>query len=62
VKQPPPTAVLDILREGGLELIGTVPEDERIYDYDLDGRPTVDMPEDSRSVKAAFEIFDRIFA
>ena len=62
VKQPPSTAVLDILREGGLELIGTIPEDERIYEYDLNGRPTVDMPEDSRSVKAAFEIFDRIFA
>jgi CO dehydrogenase maturation factor len=62
VKQAPAAAVLDILREGGLELIGTIPEDERIYDYDLNGRPTVDMPEDSRSVRAAFEIFDRIFA
>jgi hypothetical protein len=31
-----------------------------IYDYDFKGRPTIEMPEDSGSVKAAFEIFDNI--
>jgi len=55
-----PDAVLKMLEEEGLELIGTIPEDEMVYEYDLDGRPTVDIPENSRAVKAAFEIFDKI--
>ena len=53
--------VRNILTEGGLELAGTVPEDNAVYDYDLNGRPTIELPEDSRSVAAAFKIFDKIF-
>jgi CO dehydrogenase maturation factor len=59
-KEPPSEAVLDILREGGLELAGIVPLDETVYQFDLKGRPTVEMPESSRSVTAAFEIFAKI--
>ena len=51
--------VLKLLEEEGLELIGMVPEDESVYEYDLKGRPTVEIPEDSRAVKAAFEIFEK---
>ena len=53
--------VRNILTEGGLELAGTVPEDSAVYDYDLNGRPTIELPEDSRSVAAAYKIFDKIF-
>ncbi len=52
--------VVKMLEEEGLELIGTVPEDDSVYEYDLKGRPTVEIPEDNRVVKAAFEIFDKI--
>ncbi len=52
--------VQNILAEGGLELAGTVPEDTAVYDFDLNGRPTIELPEDSRSVAAAFKIFDKI--
>jgi CO dehydrogenase maturation factor len=52
--------VLDILKEGGLELAGTVPADDTIYEFDLNGRPTIELPEDSRSVQAAFQIFQKI--
>ncbi len=60
VKEPPSELVLKILRDGGLEFAGTIPLDPMIYEYDLNGRPTVEIPEDSMSVKAAFDIFDRI--
>ena len=33
-----------------------------IYDFDFNGRPTIEMPDDSASVQAAFEIFDKIVA
>jgi CO dehydrogenase maturation factor len=53
---------LEMIKNAGLELAGTVPEDETIYEYDFNGRPTIEMPEDSPSVRAAFEIFEKIVA
>ena len=55
-----PEAVSNILNDGDLELAGTVPLDDTIYEYDLNGQPTIEMSEDSVSVKAAFEIFEKI--
>ncbi|MBW2409404.1 MAG: carbon monoxide dehydrogenase, partial [Deltaproteobacteria bacterium] len=60
IKEPPSEKVLDFIKDGDLEFAGTIPEDPMIYEYDLNGRPTIEMPEDSRSVMAAFGIFDRI--
>ena len=59
-KREPTDAMLDILGNNGLELIGTVPEDKAVYEYDMNGRPTIELPEDSASVRAAFDIFDKI--
>jgi CO dehydrogenase maturation factor len=59
-KAAPSQAVLDIIAAAqGPELLGTIPEDETIYEYDLNGRPTIEMPEDSPSVQAAFDLFAR---
>ncbi len=52
--------ILKLINEKGLELAGTIPMDEVIYEYDLNGYPTIKMPEESKSVKAAFEIFEKI--
>ncbi len=60
VKGPLSEAALSVIREEGLTLIGTVPEDPLIYDYDFAGRPTLTLPEESPAVKAAFAIFDGI--
>jgi CO dehydrogenase maturation factor len=62
VREAPSQQAMEMLQNAKLELIGTVPEDDLIYDYDFNGRPTIEMPEDSKSVKAAFEIFDKIVA
>jgi CO dehydrogenase maturation factor len=51
---------LEMIKTAGLELAGTVPEDDAIYEYDFNGQPTIEMPEDSPSVQAAFEIFEKI--
>ena len=53
---------LGMIKTGGLELAGTVPDDDTIYEYDFNGQPTIEMPEDCPSVKAAFEIFKKIIA
>jgi CO dehydrogenase maturation factor len=62
VKGEPSERSLEMIKAANLELIGTVPEDELIYEYDLEGRPTFDLPENSKSAKAAFDIFDKIVA
>lgn len=60
VKEPPSAAVLKMIADAGVELAGTVPADGTVYDFDTQGRPTIQMPETSPSVQAAFAIFDRI--
>ena len=60
VKDAPSDAVVNIVKKNGLEIAGTIPEDKDVYEYDLNGRPTIEIPEDNQAVKAAFEIFDKI--
>jgi len=49
-----------IAEEYGLELTGVIPEDEEITDFDLQGRPTIQLADTNPALKKAFEIFDKI--
>jgi len=60
IKDNPSDDVKRIIDEDGIELAGTIPDDGTIYKYDLDGRPTIEMPEDNQAVQAAFNVFDKI--
>jgi CO dehydrogenase maturation factor len=60
VKDKLSDTIIDLVEKEDIELAGIIPEDDTVYDFDIDGKPTVDMPEDSKSVKAAFEVFDKI--
>ena len=60
VKEPPSEEILQMIRDAGVELAGTVPDDRTVYEFDYQGRPTIQMPVSSPCVKAAFEIFDKI--
>ena len=44
----------------GLHLLGVVPQNDTVYEYDCDGTPTVDLPEDSPVKKAIREIVDKL--
>lgn len=44
-----------------LELIGVVPEDGKVRDFDLHGRPTIQLDEESKALKAVYEIFEKVF-
>lgn len=54
-------AINKAVSDYGLDLIGMVPEDRELQDFDLNGKPTIDLGEESSAVKAAFEIFGNIF-
>ena len=61
-KEAPSQKAMQMIADAQLELIGTVPDDDLIYEYDFEGLPTFDIPEDSKSVRAAFDIFNKIMA
>ena len=44
----------------GLHLLGVVPQDETVFDYDCEGKPTINLPEDSPVKKAIREIVDKL--
>lgn len=49
-----------MVKDSGLTLIGTVPEDANIRAYDLVGMPIIELPEDSKAVVAVKEIFEKV--
>ncbi len=59
-KSDMPPEVMDIISQDGLELAGTVPADDAVYEYDLKGIPTIEIGEDNPAVQAVFSIFDNI--
>jgi CO dehydrogenase maturation factor len=54
-------ALTQAVQKYGLDLIGMVPEDPEVRDFDLNGKPTVKLVNENQAVKAAYEIFERIF-
>jgi CO dehydrogenase maturation factor len=59
-KEALPESVIDIVKKENIELIGVIPEDQTVYEFDLEGRPTVELPDDNSAVQAAFDIFSKI--
>ena len=48
------------IEKQGLELIGVVPQDDMVYEYDCDGKPTITLPEDSPVKVAMKEIIAKL--
>lgn len=48
------------IEKQGMTLLGVVPHDDQVYQYDCDGKPTVCLPEDSPVKQALKEIVDRL--
>jgi CO dehydrogenase maturation factor len=40
--------------------VSTIPEDDLIYQFDLEGKPTVELPIESVALQAANEIFEKL--
>jgi CO dehydrogenase maturation factor len=44
----------------GLTLLGVIPQDETVYEYDCEGRPTSTLPEDNPVKSALRAIVDKL--
>jgi len=57
-KEAPSDTMVKMVEKEQLEIVGTIPENSVIYEYDLEGRATIDIPEENEAIQAAFRIFD----
>ncbi len=48
------------IEKQGLTLLGVVPQDQQVYEYDCEGKPTVELPEDSPVKQALREIVKKL--
>jgi CO dehydrogenase maturation factor len=52
--------IMQMADEAGLEILGAVPNDDTLAEYDSLGKPVIDLPENSPSVLAVQEIVKRV--
>lgn len=51
---------MEEIEKQGLTLFGIIPQDNEVYEYDCDGKPMVDLPDQSPVRQALYGILDRI--
>ena len=61
VREEPESWPEDVERVFGKERIACLPADPLISKFDMEGKPTVMLPDDALVVRAAEQLFDRIF-
>lgn len=50
------------LEESGLEVLGAIPEDKNVLEFDYEGRPLTELPVDSPAIREVREIKKRLSA
>jgi CO dehydrogenase maturation factor len=53
-------ALTAAIEQQGVEFAGFVPADDLIFEYDLAGRPLVELPADSKALKGYFGVLDKL--
>ncbi len=48
------------IEKSGLELLGEIPYDSRVAEYDLNGQPLLELPADSGAVQASKKLFQSL--
>jgi len=59
IQGEPGSEIFEEVRKQNLELGGTLPADEEIYRYDSEGKPTFQLPLESKAVQAARRMFEK---
>jgi CO dehydrogenase maturation factor len=59
VQGEPGPEIYEEVKKQNLELGGILPIDEEVYRYDSEGKPTFQLPLESKAVQAAQKIFDQ---
>ena len=59
VQGEPAPEIFEEVKKQNLELGGTLPADEEVYRYDSEGKPTFQLPLESKAVQAAWQMFEK---
>jgi len=59
IQGEPGPGILEDVKKQNLELGGILPVDEEVYRYDSEGKPTFELPSESKAVQAARKIFEK---
>jgi len=64
INRAPGGQISDVIRQEidkyGMRLLGVVPHDDTVYEYDSQGKPSVTVPSESPVKKAVHAIFDQL--
>lgn len=52
--------IIEMARDRGIDILGTVPEDDLLAEYDSLGKPVINLPETSGSVVAVRDVLTRM--
>jgi CO dehydrogenase nickel-insertion accessory protein CooC1 len=52
--------IVQKVKETGLDMVGIIHEDDEVTQFDIEGRPLVELPSESNTVKAVNGILSRI--
>ena len=55
-----PEGVFEEIKNQNLDLLGVIPQDELVYKYDSEGKPIVDVPDESQMKKAVKTIITEL--
>jgi CO dehydrogenase maturation factor len=53
------TSIREEIERQGVDLLGVIPVDEKVFKYDLEGTPIMNLPDESTAVKAVSDIMEK---
>ena len=60
VKEEDKKVLSNEIKKSNLNLAGMIPDDPLIHEFDLHGKPIIEIGNDSKALNAAYKIFDKI--
>jgi CO dehydrogenase maturation factor len=59
-QREPDSALQKVIDQQGVEFAGFVPADELIFEYDLSGKPLIQLPDESEALTAFYKVLDKL--
>ncbi len=53
-------SLLNAIEQQGVEFAGFIPADELIFEYDLNGKPLIQLPPDSKALTSFYSVLDKL--
>ncbi len=60
IQEDPDSALRKVIDQQGVEFAGFVPADEMIFEYDLSGKPLIQLPSDSKALTGFYSVLNKL--